>query len=288
MALPSPEEFDDDEDDAQDDEEREREAFTEQARVAVEEIITRASTDDVRGVIRFAATRMYGPEVECESFGKVVEYLKGIFEDAYQAGIGEFDSKVEEPDEDAELAAILSKTDFQDFFIQVGEPKGAQRIVASQELVESATQSKLIQQRFGSIGDELISYFVQHPEKLREIDPDDFEKLMAAVFRNQGFDVTKTPRSKDGGFDLVLVQHSSIGAAMTLVDCKRYAATKKVGVEIVRGLYGVVEERKATKGMIVTTSFFTKGAVDFRDSLQYRLAFADFDDVKNFLEQWKR
>jgi restriction endonuclease Mrr len=55
----------------------------------------------------------------------------------------------------------------------------------------------------------------------------------------------------------------------------------------VRGLYGVVEEKRATQGLIVTTSYFTKDAIAFRDRLPYRLSLADFDRLTTFLRQWR-
>lgn len=281
---------DDRDDGAVDDQDLLEDAFAEEARMAVEEAITKAAIDDVRGVIRFVADPVTEFDVECKSFDKVCEHLKRVFMVAWEGDpdVGDDYRPSYTLNEVDEVETMLSKTGFKDFFLAIREPKGVDKIVSSSELVTTAAQSKLIQRQFGSVSAELIEYFAKHPGMLRTIDPDDFEKLMAAIFRNQGFDVTKTPHSKDGGFDLVLVRHSAVGAAMTLVDCKRYAKTHKVGVEIVRGLYGVVEERKASSGMIVTTSFFTKGAVEFRNQLEYRMALADFERIKDFLHQWKR
>ena len=122
---------------------------------------------------------------------------------------------------------------------------------------------------------------------MREMEPRKFEELVAAMFRNQGYDVTLTPRSNDGGTDVIAVQRSGIGTAMIIVECKRYAETNKVGVEIVRGLYGVLEHRKATRGIIATTSFFTRGATQFCNDIPYRLALADFSTLTRELNEWK-
>jgi restriction system protein len=89
--------------------------------------------------------------------------------------------------------------------------------------------------------------------------PRKFEELVADMFRNQGYEVTLTPSSNDGGMDVIAVRRDGIGTVMIVVECKRYAEDNKVGVEIARGLYGVVEQRRATRGIIATTSFFTKG-----------------------------
>jgi restriction endonuclease Mrr len=86
----------------------------------------------------------------------------------------------------------------------------------------------------------------------------------------------------------MLLKRSDVGAAMTLVDCKRYNASNKVGVEVVRGLYGVVEAQKATGGMIVTTSTFTSGAKKFRDELKYRMGLTDLNDIRGLLRDWRK
>ncbi len=56
-------------------------------------------------------------------------------------------------------------------------------------------------------------------------------------------------------------------------------------MEIVRGLYGVVEQRGATRGIIATTSYFTRDAAAFRATVQYRLSLVDFDILSRFLSE---
>ena len=73
-----------------------------------------------------------------------------------------------------------------------------------------------------------------------------------------------------------------VGEFLFLVECKRYAPHHRVGVEIVRGLYGVVEMHKAHAGIVVTTSHFTKGAQEFQRSVGYRMFLRDY----LHLQQW--
>lgn len=62
----------------------------------------------------------------------------------------------------------------------------------------------------------------------------------------------------DGGIDLILRKKDET----TLVQCKHWE-TEQVGVKIVRELYGVVAAEGATKGVIVTTGYFTRDAEMF-------------------------
>lgn len=62
----------------------------------------------------------------------------------------------------------------------------------------------------------------------------------------------------DGGIDLILRKKGE----MVLVQCKHWEA-EQVGVKIVRELYGVVAAEGATKGIVVTTGYFTRDAEIF-------------------------
>jgi hypothetical protein len=62
----------------------------------------------------------------------------------------------------------------------------------------------------------------------------------------------------DGGIDLVL----SKGGEKFLVQCKQWRAFK-VGVEVVRELYGVMAARGAAGGFVVTSGRFTDDAAAF-------------------------
>jgi restriction system protein len=131
---------------------------------------------------------------------------------------------------------------------------------------------------------EWHAYFAKHPERLRELAPRRFEELVASIFRNQGFDVELTPASRDGGFD-VLAIHKDVftGESKYLVECKRYAATNTVGIGIVQRLLGVVEDQKATKGLVATTSYFTRDARLVEERNRSKLALNDYDVLVGWL-----
>ena len=94
-----------------------------------------------------------------------------------------------------------------------------------------------------------------------------FEKLVGEGFRRQGYRVAETGGGgADGGVDLVL----SRGAETTLVQCKQWRALK-VGVTVVRELYGVMAARGAASGIVVTSGQFTADAVAFAEGRNIRL-----------------
>lgn len=130
---------------------------------------------------------------------------------------------------------------------------------------------------------EIIEHLKRDPQQIYELTPRKFEELIASIFRNQGFDTTLTPESKDGGYDIIAVNHNSFtGKNKYLIECKRYQRQNPVGVSIIRGLYGVLCTENATKGLVVTSSHFTKGARDFESRNIERVSLHDY----NVLTEW--
>ncbi|HEX6042343.1 restriction endonuclease, partial [Longimicrobium sp.] len=135
----------------------------------------------------------------------------------------------------------------------------------------------------GLTSGETILYRVQEaPDKVYSLSPREFEELVAELLHRQGFQVTLTPPSRDGGFDMYAVRKDSLVETLYLVECKRYARTNRVGVEIVRALMGVVDTERANAGIIVTTSTFTQGAREFQRRLQNVLSLRD----NRYLYDW--
>jgi restriction system protein len=87
----------------------------------------------------------------------------------------------------------------------------------------------------------------------------EFEMLVGEAFRKGGFSVAETGGGgADGGVDLVLRKDGE----KYLVQCKQWKAYK-VGVQVVRELYGVMAASGAVGGFVVTSGVFTQEAKDF-------------------------
>jgi len=95
----------------------------------------------------------------------------------------------------------------------------------------------------------------------------EFETLVGEVFREMGYRVVETGGGgADGGVDLVLTK----GNEKLLVQCKQWRAFK-VGVTVVRELYGVMSARGAVGGFVVTSGTFTDDAKAFADGRNVQL-----------------
>ncbi|NXY96360.1 restriction endonuclease [Streptomyces sp. BR123] len=96
---------------------------------------------------------------------------------------------------------------------------------------------------------------------LFEMDPIDFENLVAELFRAMGMEAVTTQRSGDGGVDVEALDPAPIRGGRIVVQVKRYRNT--VPPTAVRDLYGTVQDKGANKGVLVTTASFGPGSYTF-------------------------
>ncbi len=95
----------------------------------------------------------------------------------------------------------------------------------------------------------------------------EFEMLVGEAFRQQGYQVVETGGGgADGGVDLVLRRNGE----KYLVQCKQWKAFK-VGVTVVRELYGVMAAGGAAGGFVVTSGRFTAEAGEFAKGRNLKL-----------------
>lgn len=125
---------------------------------------------------------------------------------------------------------------------------------------------------------------LKHGRLLSELNWRDFEKLIAELLELSGWKIELTQGSKDGGIDVVAtMENSDIGIIRSLWQAKKNHPSNKVRISVVRELSAIRENQKATKGMIVTTSSLTGGALDWIRQDEFRLGYKDKNDVENWV-----
>jgi restriction system protein len=92
-------------------------------------------------------------------------------------------------------------------------------------------------------------------EKLYQLSPTDFEKYVATLFHQKGYEVSLRGGTGDHGVDLELV---GMDGRRAIVQCKRYQNT--VGEDVVRELYGTLIHERAMRGFLVTTADISASA----------------------------
>lgn len=102
---------------------------------------------------------------------------------------------------------------------------------------------------------------------LDDISWQEFEMLVGEAFRRQGYQVMENGGSRpDGGIDLILRKEDEL----FLVQCKQWKAFR-VGVDVVRELYGVMAAKGAAGGYVVTSGLFTEAAIRFAKGRNLKL-----------------
>ncbi|WP_327673679.1 restriction endonuclease [Kitasatospora sp. NBC_00458] len=96
---------------------------------------------------------------------------------------------------------------------------------------------------------------------LFEMDPIEFEELIAELFRLRGFRVMTTARSGDAGVDVVAEDLDPVTGGRIVIQAKRYRST--VSPTAVRDLDSTVRHHGAIKGILVTTAGFGPGSYEY-------------------------
>ncbi len=138
-----------------------------------------------------------------------------------------------------------------------------------------------------SISTEMVERIKRNPRELHQLGSRQFEELVAELLSSYGWRVSLTKATRDGGYDIFGVSRDAADVeASWLIECKRYKPERKVGVELIRNLYGVKSDLRVGHAMLATTSHFTAGAMRFKDS-RYDLELRDYEGILNWLNKYK-
>ncbi|MBP2325321.1 restriction system protein [Kibdelosporangium banguiense] len=98
---------------------------------------------------------------------------------------------------------------------------------------------------------------------LVEMRPFEFEILVKQLFEAMGMKSWVTQASRDDGVDAIAVNEDPIMGGVCVIQAKRYRGV--VPVEAIRALAGVMDDKRASRGVLVTTSWFGKATEDFKN-----------------------
>lgn len=135
--------------------------------------------------------------------------------------------------------------------------------------------------------DDLITSITEDDKLLYDLNWQKFEDLIGHLLEKSGWKVTPVGRSKDGGIDLIASQTLDPGIPMQMmIQCKKYHKNHKVGVEVLKEVWTTKWENGFHQAMVVTTSFFTKGAKEKAD--KWNLFLRDHDNILEWCKQKRR
>ena len=157
---------------------------------------------------------------------------------AYLRFIGQGNDETEEINDDEAMAVVVSTK-------------------TPQELIESAVAS--IRK---TTADELL-------ERLRKCSPGFFETVVVRFLQALGYGATGealvTGKSGDGGVDGI-IKEDKLGLDIVCIQAKRWK--ESVGRPVIQQFVGSMDGERAKKGVILTTSSFTRDATEFVDRIE--------------------
>ncbi len=106
--------------------------------------------------------------------------------------------------------------------------------------------------------DEIMSHLSKKYSDIYNLAPRRFEEVVSRVFLGMGYTIELTKSTRDGGADIICLAKGS--GKIIIVECKRYAESRKVGIDLVHRLVGAKYDFGADAAYLVTTSSFTKPA----------------------------
>ncbi len=121
-------------------------------------------------------------------------------------------------------------------------------------------------------------------EMLSQVSPEYFETIVLDLLHKMGYganrtDLLRVGRAGDGGIDGV-ISLDRLGLEKVYVQAKRWRVT--VGRPEIQGFYGALAGQRANKGVFITTSTFSKQALEFAGSVE-RIVLVDGLKLANLM-----
>jgi restriction system protein len=102
--------------------------------------------------------------------------------------------------------------------------------------------------------------------------PTEFEKLVVILLQSMGYggEIKNsgfvTSRTNDGGIDGI-IKEDILGLGRIHIQAKRYKLDSGIGREAIQSFVGALAVAQSNKGVFITTSYFSRGAIDYAENL---------------------
>jgi hypothetical protein len=121
-----------------------------------------------------------------------------------------------------------------------------------------------------------LQMLARNPDMLDRLDGREFEMLIRQWFEYKGFHVDQPHVSMDLGFDFRVAPFEGASA---IVEVKKYKATSKVPVSIIRQLVGAMALENVSYGVVVSSAPYTNSARYFANEIGCKVALWTINDL---------
>ena len=177
------------------------------------------------------------------------------------------------------LARFSEFNDFKDRSRVAGDglPTSASPVSTVDIATSLATPDELLRTTISDIENALAGELLT---RILAAPPVFFENLIVTLLLSMGYGGAREEagraigKSGDGGIDGVIDQ-DPLGLDRVYLQAKRYRADIPISEPEIRAFSGSLGAHKATKGVFVTTSYFTKPAQDFAEKHPFKMVLID-------------
>lgn len=155
---------------------------------------------------------------------------------------------------------------------------------------ELPTASETPEERIDEAVDELTASLRKELlERVVQMSPRAFEQLIVQLMLGMGYGSGGSGqhlgRTNDHGVDGV-INEDVLGLDTIYLQAKRYAPGNGIGVEKIREFAGALDERRATRGVFVTTSSYAPQAREYAERSPKRLILIDGEELTRLMVKY--
>lgn len=160
--------------------------------------------------------------------------------------------------------------------------------IIQSEKSEEITPTEQMDNAFDEINKDLAIDLLQ---RVLEMSSDFFERLVLDLLLHMGYGgknkkmAIVTPTSHDGGVDGIIPE-DALGLDKIYIQAKRYNKDNSVSSPEIQQFIGALDVKNANKGVFITTSRFTEGAIKSANSATKKIVLIDGNSLANYMIEY--
>ena len=154
--------------------------------------------------------------------------------------------------------------------------------------VEQLTPTEQLEQAYAEINKDLAEEILA---KFLEMTPSKFEQVVLDMMLAMGYGNSSdnsakvTQQGHDDGIDGIIPE-DKLGFDKIYIQAKRYKPENTVGKPLIHAFAGALDEQKASKGVFITTSSFSKEAKSFVEKSSKRIILIDGQQLARYMIEY--
>jgi len=183
-----------------------------------------------------------------------------------------------------DLPYLMRYPEFQEFRAKKSTDNGGKKeVIEEQEEHSTETPEEILDGTYQSLQNILAKELL---EKIQKSSPLFFEQVVIDLLLAMGYGGSRaeaaslTKQSGDEGIDGI-IKEDRLGLDAIYVQAKRWQDA--VGRQVVQSFVGSLEGKRANKGVIITTSYFSKGAEEYVKQIGKKIVLIDGEKLADLM-----